>query len=177
MTGSSFNSLSCSVISDNKYKIKRERCAPFSACCSSDRHARPSACPLQLVCRISLRHSTDRHARPSACHVQSVCRFLLRCFSDRHTCPSACCMPRQIGLPISLRCSSDRHAHPSACPIRSLCRILLNRSFDWHSRHLHVLAADLRLFSFSRDFDTAFAAAVIAPALVIAMIHTRPDTN
>ena len=34
------------------------------------------------------------------------------------------------------------------------------------------LAADLRLFSFSRDFDTAFAAAAIAPALVIAMIQT-----
>ena len=68
------------------------------------------------------------------------------------------CMPRQIGLPISLHRSSDRHAHPSACPVRLVCRISLHR-------HLHVLAADLRLFSFSRDFDTAFAAAVMTPAL------------
>jgi hypothetical protein len=65
-------------------------CAPFSACCSSDRHARPSACPVQLLCCISLSYSADRHAHPSACPVQSVCRFLLRRFSDRHTCPSAC---------------------------------------------------------------------------------------
>jgi len=59
------------------------------------------------------------------------------------------CMPRQIGLPFSLRCSAD-----------------------WHSCHLRFLAADLHLFSFSRDLYTAFAAAVIAPALVIAMIQT-----
>ena len=51
---------------------------------------RPFACPVQLVCRISLRHSADRHAHPSGCPVQSVCHFLLRCFSDRHICPSAC---------------------------------------------------------------------------------------
>ena len=46
---------------------------------------------------------------------------------------------------------SDRHAHPSACPVRSVCRISLRCSFDfdWRSRHLHVLAADVRLFSFS----------------------------
>ncbi len=40
-------------------------------------------------------------------------------------------------------------------------------SADWRSRHLRFLAADLRLFSFSRDFDTAFAAAVIAPAATV----------
>ncbi len=39
--------------------------------------------------------------------------------------------------------------------------------------HLRFLAADLRLFSFSRDIDTAFAAAVIAPALVTTMIQTE----
>jgi len=61
------------------------------------------------------------------------------------TCVSLC-MPRQIGLPISLPCSSDRHARPSACSIRLVCRISLHRSFDWRSRYLHVLAADLRLF-------------------------------
>jgi hypothetical protein len=51
--------------------------------------------------------------------------------------------------------SSDRHAHPSACPIRSVCCISLRRSFDfdWRSRHLHVLAADLRLF-FSHSHET-----------------------
>jgi len=164
MTGS-FNYLSCSVISDYKYKIRREMinnkklrwCAPFSVCCSSDRHVRPSACPVQLVCRIriSLRHSADRHVRPSACPVQSVCCFSLRRFSDRYKCPSAC--PVRSVCRISLRCSSDRHVRPSACFIRSVCRISLRCFFDWRSRYLHVLAADLRLFSFSRDFDTAFA--------------------
>ena len=75
--------------------------------------------------------------------------------SDRHACPSAC--PVRLVCRISLRPSSDRHAHPSACPVRSVCRISLRRSADWRSRHLHVLAADLCLFSFSWDFDTAFA--------------------
>jgi hypothetical protein len=35
------------------------------------------------------------------------------------------------------------------------------------------LAADLRLFSFSRDVNAAFAAAVKGPALVISMIQTE----
>ena len=39
----------------------------FSSCCSNDRHVHPSACPVWLVCRISLRCSADRLARPSAC--------------------------------------------------------------------------------------------------------------
>ena len=89
---------------------------------------------------------------------------------------------------VPLHAPSDRSAvsyfiapladmHPSVCPIRSVCRISLCRSPDWQSRHLHVLAADLRLFSFSWDFDTAFAAAVMAPALIPAMIQTRHDTN
>jgi hypothetical protein len=56
--------------------------------------------------------------------------------------------------------------------IRSGCRISLRRSSDWHLRHSRVLAADLRLFSFSRDVDTAFAAALLALALVITMIQT-----
>ncbi len=127
-------------------------CAPFSACRSSARRARPSACPVRSVCHISLRCSSDRHARPSACPVRLVCR-------------------------ISLRHSSDRHARPSACPVRSVCRVSLCRSADWRSRHFRVLAADLRLFSLSQDFDTAFAAAMIAPALVTAMKQTRHDTN
>jgi hypothetical protein len=130
-------------------------CTPFSVCCSSDRRARPSACPVQLVCRISLRNSADRHVHPSACPVQSVCRFSLRRFSDRHTSPSA--RPIRSVCRISLRCSSHRHVRPSACSIRLVCRISLRRSFDWRSCHLHVLAADLRLFSLSWDFDTAFA--------------------
>jgi len=114
-------------------------------------------------------------ACPSACPVQLVCLISLRCFSDRHACPSAC--PVRLVCRISLRRSSDRHAHPSACPVRSVCYISLCRSADWLSCHLHVLAADLHLFSFSRDFDTAFAAALMAPALVTAMIQTRHDTN
>ncbi len=56
----------------------------------SNRRVRPTACPVQLICRISLRHSADRHVRPSVCPVQSVCRFSIRRFSDRHTCLSAC---------------------------------------------------------------------------------------
>ena len=95
--------------------------------------------------------------------------------SDRHACPSAC--PVRLVCRISLRPSSDRHAYPSACPVRLVCRISLHCSADWRSCHLHVLAADLCLFSFSRDSDTAFAAAVMAPALVTAMIQTRHDTN
>ena len=71
---------------------------------------------------------------------------------------------------------SDRHAHPSACPVRSVCRISLRCSADWRSRHLRFLAADLHLFSFSQDLYTAFAAAVIAHALVAIMIQTRHDT-
>jgi hypothetical protein len=108
------------------------------------------------------------------------------------------CMPHQIGLPyftlsllwqtcaplciphqIRLVCclplcqSSDRHARPSACPIRLVCHILPCRSSDWHLGHSRDLAADLRLISFSRDVDTAFAAALLAPALVITMIQTN----
>jgi len=191
-------------------------CALFSACCYSDRHARPSVCSIQLVCRIPLCRSADRHAHPSACLVRSVCRISLCRFSDRHACPYACpfrsvcrislrrssdrhahpsacrirlvCRislcpssdrhPRPSAYPIKLVCcfllhqSSDRHACPSACPIRSDCRISLRRSSDWHLRHSRVLAADLHLFSFSRDVDTAFAAALLAPALVITMIQT-----
>jgi hypothetical protein len=56
--------------------------------------------------------------------------------------------------------------------IRSGCRISLCRSSDWHLRHSRVLAADLRLFSFSRNVDTAFAATLLALALVIPMIQT-----
>ncbi len=132
-------------------------------------------CPIQLVCQISLRRSADRHASPSTCPVQAVCRISRHCFSDRHACSSAC--PVRLVCCISLSCSSDRHAHPSACPVRSVCRISLRRSPDWRSCHLHVLAVDLCLFSFSWDFDTAFATAVMAAALVIAMIQTCPDTN
>ena len=139
------------------------------------RRAHPSACPIRLVCHISLCHSADRLACPSACPIQWVCCISLCRFSDRHACPSAC--PVRSFCRISLHCSSGRHAHPSVCPVRSVCRISLCRSPDWQSRHLHVLAADLRLFSFSWDFDTAFAAAVMAPALIPAMIQTRHDTN
>jgi hypothetical protein len=122
------------------------------------RCAHPSACPIRLVCRISLCHSADRLACPSACPIQWVCCISLCRFSDRHACPSAC--PVRSFCRISLHCSSGRHAHPSVCPVRSECRISLCRSPDWQSCHLHVLAADLRLFSFSWDFDTACAAAV-----------------
>jgi hypothetical protein len=66
------------------------------------------------------------------------------------------CMPHQIGLPYF------------TSPLRWLALTPFT---------LHVLAADLHLFSFSQDFDTAFAAAVMAPALVTAMIQTRHDTN
>ena len=113
------------------------------------RRVHPSACPVRLVCRISLCRSADRLACPSACPIQWV-------------------------FCISLCRSSDRHARPSACPVRLVCRISLRRSADWRPHHFRVLAADLCLFSFSRDFDTgpAFAAAAIAPALVIAMIQT-----
>ncbi len=64
------------------------------------------------------------------------------------------------------------HAPSDSSAVSHFCR-----SADWSSRHLRVLAADLRLFSFSQDFDTAFAAAVMAPALIPAMIQTRHDTN
>jgi hypothetical protein len=139
MTGY-FNYLFCSVISDSKYKIRREMiqqkkikmmrailcmlllwqtCAPLYM-------PRPISLPF------SLRRFSGRHVRTSVCPVRSVCR-------------------------ISLRCSSDRHACLSVCSIRLVCRISLRCSFDWRSRYLHVLAADLRLFSFSWDFDTPFA--------------------
>jgi hypothetical protein len=84
----------------------------------------------------------------------------------------------RYAYPIRLVCriplcrSSDRHARPSACPIRSDCRISLRLSSYWYLRHSRVLAADIRLFSCSRDVDTAFAAALLAPALVITMIQT-----
>ena len=112
----------------------------------------PLCMPRPISLPFSLRRFSGRHVRTSVCPVRSVCR-------------------------ISLRCSSDRHACLSACSIRLVCRISLRCSFDWRSRYLHVLAADLRLFSFSWDFDTAFAAAVMAPALIPAMIQTRHDTN
>ena len=106
------------------------------------------ACSVRLVCRISLSRSSDRHACPSAYPIRLVCR-------------------------ITLHRSSDRHARPSACPIRSVCHISLCRSSaDWHLSHSCVLDADLCLFSFSRDVDTDFAAALLAPALVITMIQT-----
>jgi hypothetical protein len=54
-----------------------------------------------------------------------------------------------------------------------VCSISVRRSTDWHSCHLGFFAADLCLFSFSQDVDTAFAAAVIAPALVTTMIQTE----
>jgi hypothetical protein len=118
------------------------------------------------------------------------------------TCASLC-MPRPISLPFfassllwhwqtymplcMLHAPSDRSADLTSSLLWQTCAPFcmphqiglpyFTCSFDWHSRHLHVLAADLRLFSFSQDFDTAFAAAVIAPALVIPMIQTRPDTN
>jgi hypothetical protein len=62
---------------------------------------------------------------------------------------------------------------PLHAPIRLVCRISLRFSADWRSRHLRVLAAALHLFSFSQDVDTAFAAAVMAPALVTTMIQTE----
>jgi len=135
------------------------------ACCSSDRWAHPSACR-----HISLRCSNDRHAHPSACPIRLVCRISLCRSSDRNACPSA--YPIRLVCSILLRWSSDRHAHPSACPIRSDCRISLRCSSDWNLRHSRVLAADLCLFFFSRDVDTALAAALLAPALVITMIQT-----
>ena len=141
-----------------------------SLCRFSDRHACFSACPVRLVCRISIRRTSDRHAHSSARPIRLVCRISLCRSSDRHAHPSAC--PIRLVCRISLCRSSDRRACPSACPIRSDCRISLRRSSDWHLRHSRVLAADLRLFSFSRDVDTAFAAAILAPALVITMIQT-----
>ena len=145
-------------------------CRHISLHCSNDRHAHPSACPIWSVYHISLHCFSDRHACPSACPVQSVCHISLCCSSDRNACPSAC--PIRLVCRILLRRSSDRHAHPSACPIRSDCRISLRCSSDWNLRHSRVLAADLCLFFFSRDVDTALAAALLAPALVITMIQT-----
>ncbi len=101
-----------------------------------------SWCP----CLSAWRFSADRRAHPSACPVQLVCRTSLHCFSDSH-------------------------ALPSACPIWSVYRISLSYSSDWCLRHLRFLPADLRLFSSSQDVDTAFAAAVIALALVTTMIQ------
>jgi hypothetical protein len=115
-------------------------------CCSSDRHARPSACSIRLVCRITLHCSSDKHARPSVCPIRSACRILLRCSTDKHACPSAC--PIRSACRISLHHSSDKRACPSACAVRSACHISLGRSADWHSRHLRFLAADLHFFSF-----------------------------
>ncbi len=118
MTGS-FNYLSCRMISDKKIEdkwfnnIKLRWCVPFSACCySADRRAHPSACPVRLVCHISLCGSDDRHAHSSACLIWLVFHISLHCFSDRHACPSAC--PVRSVCHISLSHSSDRHAHPSA---------------------------------------------------------------
>jgi hypothetical protein len=85
------------------------------------RRAHPSACPVRLVCRISLCRSSDRLACPSACPIQWVCCISLCRFSDRHACPYAC--PVRSFCHISLRRSSDRHAHPYACPVRLVCRI------------------------------------------------------
>jgi hypothetical protein len=138
--------------------------------CFSDRHACPSECPVRSVCRISLHRSSNRHAHPSECLIRLVCRISLCRSSDRHVHPSA--YPIRLVCRNPLCCSSDRHARPSACPIRSDCRISLRCSSDWHLRHSRVLTADLRLFSFSQDVDTAFAAALLAPALVITMIQT-----
>ena len=143
---------------------------PISLRCFSDRHACPSECPVRSVCRISLRRSSDRHAHPSACLIRLVCHISLCRSSDRHAHPSAC--PIRLVCHIPLLWPSDRHACPSACPIRSDCRISLRRSSDWHLRHSCVLAADLHLFSFSQDVDTAFTATLLAPALVITMIQT-----
>ena len=116
------------------------------------RRAHPSACPVRLVCRISLCRSADRLACPSACPIQWVFCISLCRFSDRHAwCPSACPVRVRSFCLISLHCSSGRHAHPSACPVRSVCRISLCRSPDWQSRHVHVLAAD---FAFSHSHET-----------------------
>ncbi len=65
------------------------------------------------------------------------------------------------------------HAPSDHQTIRSVCRISLRRSSDWLLRHSRFLAADLRLFSLSQDVDAAFAAAIIAPALVITMLQTE----
>ena len=73
------------------------------------------------------------------------------------------CMPRQIRLP-----------YLTSLLLWQTCASL---SADWRSRHLRFLAADLHLFSFSQDLYTAFAAAVIAHALVAVMIQTHHDTN
>jgi hypothetical protein len=64
------------------------------------RCAHPSACPVRLVCRISLCRSADRLACPSACLIQWVCCISLCRFSDRHACPSAC--PVRLFCRISL---------------------------------------------------------------------------
>ena len=116
------------------------------------RRAHPSACPVRLVCRISLCRFADRLACPSACPIQWVFCILLCRFSDIHAwCPSACPVRVRLFCLISLHCSSGRHAHPSACPVRSVCHLSLCRSPDWQSHHVHVLAAD---FAFSHSHET-----------------------
>ncbi len=146
-------------------------CARLFACHSSDKRANPCAWIVQSVCRVSLCCSSDRHLHPSVGPIRSVCCVSQCCSSDRHAHLSSCSV--WLVCRISLCHSSDRPACPSACPVRLVCRISLRCSADWCSCHLCVLAAVLHLLSFSRDFDTAFAAAVLAPALVTAMIQTE----
>ena len=86
------------------------------------------------------------------------------------------CMPHQIHLPYLTSLLFCQTCTPLCMP-RPIGLPYLTLSLRWLACYLHVLAADLRLFSFSRVFDTAFAAAAIAPALVNTMIQTRPDTN
>jgi len=139
---------------------------PFSACCSSDRRACPSACPVQLVCRISLCHSTDRHARPSACPVQSVCRFLLRHFSDRHTCPSACPSIRSV-------CRS--HFIAPLTDLRTPLHAPSYRSAVFHLIGIHAIYMFLRLtYAFSHSHETLMLL-LLCPNGSCAC--TRHDTN
>jgi hypothetical protein len=83
------------------------------------------------------------------------------------------CMPHQIGLPYFTLSLLWQTCVPLCMP-HQVRLPYFTSSLLWLAfvRHSCVLAADLRLFPFSRDVDTAFAAALLAPALVITMIQT-----
>ena len=125
------------------------------------RRAHPSACPVRLVCRISLCRSADRLACPSACPIQWVFCISLCCFLWQ-TCMMPLCMPRQsqIVLPYLTSLLLWQTCTPLCMP-RQISLPYFTLSLPW----LAVTSCTcsccwLRLFSFSWDFDTAFAAAV-----------------
>jgi hypothetical protein len=94
-------------------------CVPFSACCSSDRRAGPSACPVQLVCRISL-HCAPLHA-PSN---RSAVFHFFASLTDMHA---------------SLHAPSDRSAvFHFVAPLTDM-RIPLHAPSDW-SAVFHFVA-------------------------------------